>query len=167
LVRVEILSAIPDVETSHFATIEELAHRYQDLLTVTELSAEIEKLILRNFVRVGQGDTLQKVNGWVPLHQRIVAIELKLNRVEDALCQAASHLAFAEESFVGLPAGLAESIAGSRRADRFKSKGVGIVSVGWNGCKVVLHAQPRKPLIDTVLQMHCVERFWRTRVKDI
>jgi len=166
LVRIEILSAIPDVETGKSTTIEDLVHRYQDLVTASDVSAEIQKLITRKFVRVGPGDRLQKVNGWVPLHKRIVALELKLNRVEDALGQAISHHAFAEESFVGLPAGLAERIAGSQRAESFKSKGVGIVSVGRNGCKVVLHPQARKHLLDTLLQMHCVERFWRTRLKD-
>jgi hypothetical protein len=166
LIRLEILNAVPDVEEGKSTTLEELAQNFQDLLTPTEVSAEIDKLIAGKFVRRREHGTLQKMNGWVPLHTRLVALELKLNRVEEALGQAASHQAFAEESFVGLPTGLAERIASSRRAARFLSEGVGIVSVGNSRCRVVLRPQTRRHPISPILQMHCVERFWRTRLKD-
>lgn len=166
LIRLDILSAVPDPGEGESTTLEELAANYQDLLTMTEVCAEVDKLIAGKFVRRGEHGTLQKVNGWVPLHARLVALELKLNRVEEALAQATSHQAFAEESFVGLPAGLANRIASSPRAARFVSEGVGIVSVEKSRCRIVLHPQTRRHPIDPILQMHCVERFWRTRVKD-
>jgi hypothetical protein len=166
LIRLEILNAVPDVEEGKSTTLEELAHSYQDLLAPTELSTEIDRLVAGKFVRRGENGSLQKVNGWVPLHTRLVALELKLNRVEEALAQAVSHQAFAEESFVGLPRGLAERIAISPRAARFQAEGVGIVSVGRGGCRVVLRPESRRHPINRILQMHCVERFWRTRAKD-
>jgi len=165
LIRLEILNAVPDADEGKSTTLEELAHSYQDLLTPTEVSIEIERLIAGKFVRLGEHGTLQKLNGWVPLHTRLVALELKLNRVEEALGQAVSHQAFAEESLVGLPTGLAERIASSPRAARFLSEGVGIVSVGKSRCRVVLRPETRRHPINRILQMHCVERFWRTRVK--
>ncbi|MGD0459232.1 MAG: hypothetical protein ABSC21_15970 [Terriglobia bacterium] len=165
LIRLEILNAVPDAEEGQSTTLEELAHKYQDLLAATEVCAEIEKLITGKFVKVGEHGTLQKLNGWVPLHKRLVALELKLNRVEEALGQAISHQAFAEKSFVGFPTGLAERIATSPRAARFLAEGVGIVSVGKSRCHIVLHPETRRHPINRTLQMHCVERFWRTRIK--
>lgn len=165
LIRLEILNAVPGAEEGESTTLEELAHKYQDLLTATELCAEIDKLVTGKFVRLGEHGTLQKVNGWVPLHTRLVALELKLNRVEEALGQAVSHQAFAEESFVGLPTGLAERIATSSRAARFQAEGVGIVSVGKKLCRVVLRPEIRRHQINLSFQMHCVERFWRTEIR--
>ena len=165
LIRLEILNAIPDAVEGEWITLEELAHKYRDLLTRAEVCAEIDKLLTGKFVRQGEDRTLQKVNGWAPLQTRLVAIELKLNRVEEALGQAISHQAFAGESFVGLPAGLAERVATSPRAGRFQAEGVGILSVGRNLSRVVLRPQPRLQKIDPGFQMHCVERFWRTEVR--
>ena len=166
LIRLEILNAIPDAETGHSAIYEELEHAYRDLITPSQLRSEIEKLITGKFVTVSERGTLQKVNGWAPLHTRVVALELKLNRVEEALGQAISHQAFAEESYVGFPTGLAERIATSPRSARFLAEGVGIVSVGKSRCHILLRPGTRRHLISPTLQMHCVERFWRTRAKD-
>jgi hypothetical protein len=165
LIRLDILRAVPEADTGGSTTLEELAHKYQDLLAAAEVRTEIEKLITGKFVRVSEQGTLQKVNGWVPLHTRLVALELKLSRVEEALGQAISHQAFAEESFVGFPTGLAERIATSPRAARFLAEGVGIVSVGKSRCHIVVHPETRRHPINRTLQMHCVERFWRTRIK--
>jgi hypothetical protein len=166
MIRIEILSAVADAETGLSTTLEELVYKYQDLLPATEVRAELDRLITGKFVRVGEQGTLQKVNGWVPLHTRLVALELKLNRVEEALDQAISHQAFAEESFVGFPTGLAERTATSPRAARFLAEGVGIVSVGKSRCRIVLRPETRRHPINPTLQMHCVERFWRSRIKD-
>ena len=164
-IRIEILGAVAEAETGRATTLEELAQKFEGLLTADEVRAEVERLVIGNFVRVNREGAFQKVNGWVPLHTRLVALELKLSRVEDALGQAVSHQAFAEESFVGLPTGLAERIADSPRAARFLAEGVGIVSVGKSRCRIVLRPETRRHPADPTLQMHCVERFWRTRVK--
>jgi hypothetical protein len=164
LIRVEILNAIPEGGEAQFATFEGLETEYRDLVTPSQLRAEVESLIENKFVVTTERGALQKVNGWAPLHARIVALELKLNRVEDALSQAVSHLAFAEESFVGLPTGLAERIANSPRAAKFRSEGVGILSVGVSRCRIVLSPETPHGPVNSTLQMHCVERFWRTRI---
>lgn len=164
LIRLAIFNAIPDVETGQSTTFGRLEAEYRDLLNPSQLRAEVDSLIRNKFVIASESGALQKLNGWTPLHTRIVALELKLNRVEDALSQAASHQAFAEESFVGLPKGLAERIATSPRAAKFQSEGVGIVSVGERRCSIVLRPETPRHAKDFTLQMHCVERFWRTRI---
>lgn len=162
LLRVGILNAIPEAESNKAAVIRSIVSNYKGVLTTSQVRVEIEKLIAGRFVRENTPGTIRRVNGWMPLHLRIAAIELKLSRVQDALFQATSHQAFAEESYVGLPAGLAERVATSRRAAAFQSEGVGILSVGRDRCEVLLRPlSPRYP-VNASLQMHCVERFWRS-----
>lgn len=165
LIRVEILNAIPDAETHRSTTVEAMMSNYRDILTPSQLQAEIDKLVAGKFVRVSKRGTLQRVNGWAPLHRRIVALELKLTRVQDALAQAASHQAFADESYVGLPTELAERAVASPRGALLLGNGVGVLSVGSEQCKVLLRPGARQHPADLALQMHCVERFWRTRPK--
>lgn len=165
LLRVEILNTIPELETDKSAIIRTIVSNYEGVPTRSQIRLEIEKLIAGGFVRESARGVIQRVNGWMPLHQRVVALELKLSRAQDALAQAASHQAFAGESYVGLPSDLAERVAVSQRDAAFRKEGVGILSVGKDRCKILLHPRaPRYPL-NLSLQMHCVERFWRTRIK--
>ena len=165
LLRVDILNSIPEFRADITTIISRVVSNYQGTLTAQQVRAEIEKLIIGKFVRESARGTIQKVNGWMPLHHRIVALELKLSRVQDVLAQAASHQAFAGEAYVGLPKDLAERVATSRRAGTFRSIGVGILSVGPRDCAVLLRPEGRRHPINLTLQMHCVERFWRTRIK--
>ena len=164
LLRVEILARVPDVEEGASISFKRLERLYRGSLPAGELRTHLDSLVNGNFLRINTRGAYQKVNGWAPLHKRIVALELKLRRVEEALGQALSHFAFAEESFVGLPARVAERVVNSNRARRFKSSGVGIISIGPDGCAVLLPSEPRTKA-NPVFQMHCVERFWRTRAK--
>lgn len=166
LIRVLVLNAIPEIEADRSKIVRSIISAYRDILTRSQLCDEIDRLIAGRFVKECDNGTIQRINGWAPLHRRLVAVELKLNRVQDALAQATSHQAFADESYVGLPADLAERIAESRRADAFRSEGVGILAVQKRRCRILLvPGAPRYPT-NTPLQMHCVERFWRSHVKD-
>jgi hypothetical protein len=91
-----------------------------------------------------------------------VAIELKLGRIEEAIAQARGHLAFATESFIGLPLPVAERLCRQRQEAYFRKAGVGLLSVSAQGAAVLVPAvaDPNHDA-DAVLQMHCVERFWR------
>ena len=162
LTRVRILSAIPKVETNASEIVKTIMSSYRGVLTPSHLREEIDRLIAGKFVKEGERGTLQRINGWAPLHRRLVALELKLSRVQDALAQAASHQAFAEGSYVGLPTDVAERIVTSQRAASFRSEGVGILSVGKDGCRIVLRPKARRYPLNPALQMHCVERFWRS-----
>jgi len=159
--RIDILNRIPDVATGKATTIRSLERTYQEMLTPGELRQEIARLQEWKFIQVSRRGSFQKINGWAPLHKRIVALELKLARVGDGLAQAVSHLGFAEESFVGLPTGLAERVASSNRSEAFRKSGVGLVSVGPLDCFVLLPSKPSRAHVNPTVQMHCVERFWR------
>lgn len=159
--RVLLLNAIPDRDTGKSAHLLNLVQSFSDLLTGSELETEIAQLAQRKFLVWTRSGKLQKVNGWAPLHRRIVAVELKLHRVEDALNQAKNNLAFATHSYVALPNDVAARIACTSRRRLFCNSGIGLLSVGKSGCEVVVPAK-KSAEIDPILQTHCVERFWRS-----
>jgi hypothetical protein len=130
------------------------------------VSDETARLITDRFVVSPSRGRLQKVNGWMPLQDRLVAVELKLTRIDEAMQQALNNLGFAEESYVGLPVELARRVAAnaSRWSDYFDA-GVGLLSVARRGCQVLVSARKTGNWTDTAIQLYCVEKFWRTRSK--
>lgn len=164
--RIALLNRIPDIQTGKSVTLGRLEREFSDLLSPVEFQVALRNLVESRFVRETHSGTFQKLNGWVPLHSRIVCLELKLRRAEDALSQARSHLKFATHSYVGLPSDLAFRLAHSKRRRDFLEEGVGIVAVSPGRCDIVLRSKCNdQESKDRVLQMHCVERFWRTSLR--
>jgi len=159
--RVALMRQIPDRETGHRITLSRLERLNPCPADV--LAADLEKLITAGFVVRWGKRSFQKINGWVPLHNRILAVELKLARISDALVQASSNRAFATESFVAVPAETACRIVSGRCLSDFLKAGVGVLGVTRTKCEVVLKPSHTGIETDATLQMHCVERFWRTR----
>jgi len=159
--RIDLLFQIPDVDTSKSISIRQLRKRLP-VLPGDAVERELEKLAQNRFVIQHRNGSFQKLNGWVPLHNRIVAVELKLSRTSEVLGQAASHRAFASESYVAMPSKIAERAADTRFAE-FHAVGVGILGVTRRACKVLLRPSASGVPVQRTLQAHCVERFWRTR----
>ena len=103
----------------------------------------------------------------MPLQDRLIAVELKLQRIEEAMRQALNNLGFAEESYVGLPVEVAHRVvSNASRWSDFLDAGVGLLSVARLGCEVLVPARKVQNRTDGAIQLYCVEKFWRTRVKD-
>jgi hypothetical protein len=157
--RVAMLQLVPDEESGRSTDIDEIRDKVrQPLEWVTR---ELESLVRGNFVKRNPDGSLTSAISWAPLHTRIVAVELKLDRIDEAINQARSHVAFATESYVGFPKVVAERVVASSHFDFLLKAGVGLLSVTHAGAVVL--AKPvssQQTLRDRVLQMHCVERFW-------
>ena len=124
--------------------------------------AETERLLSDNFAMVSKSGRLQRLNGWMPLQKRLVAVELKLRRVEEALLQAENNLGFADESFVALPKELATRVAGGPRSNDFRESGVGLIGVTRSTCEVLIAPREKETSRNLAAQVYCVEKFWRT-----
>jgi hypothetical protein len=164
--RIAILNRIPDFDSRQSISKKRLAREFTGVVSETELEGEINRLIEAGFVQPTPSGQFQKLNGWFPLHERIVALELKLERVEEALQQAVSHFKFVSESYVGLPDPVASRVFNGKRLAQFLAYGVGLVAVGLDRCDVLLPSGLAPVSPDTVLQMHCAERFWRTYITN-
>ncbi|MGC1275991.1 MAG: hypothetical protein WBC44_19980 [Planctomycetaceae bacterium] len=165
--RAALLLDIPNVESGRGTTFAHLAKKYGATIPVAELAADTDRLIADRFIVRGPRGRLQKVNGWMPLHDRLVAVELKRTRIEEAMRQALNNLAFATESYVGLPADIAAKVGGRRhRWSRYLDTGIGLLSIASDSCEVVIQSRSPDVPADPALRLYCVEKFWRTRSRE-
>lgn len=165
--RVLILSKIPEQADNKGISSESVLEKFSDFLSEEKIHKELKRLIKDKFIIKTESGKLQKLNGWIPLHKRLVALELKLDRINDVLHQAICNTEFANESYVGFPIDKAQHVVTTRKFNSFKSQGIGIVGIGIDYCKVFLKSDNSKYRCNTILQTHCIESFWRTSVKGI
>lgn len=158
--RVHLLSLIPDRGERRTITLDDLHRHFGGHLDRHRVEQEVEKLVEDRFVERVGGQTYSKCDRWMPLHRRLVAVELKLARTDDAFVQAVNNLGFAEESYVALPVDRARRLAQSKSRSAFTAKGIGLLAVGPEVCRAVLRARPLRHRPDNPIQHYCVERFW-------
>lgn len=160
-----LLAQIPDAATQWSITLKRLTEECVPTISEEVVLEQTQRLIAAGFVRL-RGDRLQKLNGWIPLHKRLIAIELKLTRVEEAISQARNNLIFADRSYVGLPKELAVRVANkSARQSSFLESGVGLLAVTRRECEILIPSRRCSTKPDPVIQFYCVEKFWRTYLK--
>jgi hypothetical protein len=164
--RAQVLLSIPEQEEGYGISVRRLARACEMLLDEAAVERELERLVRERFVVEHRAGAFQRVNGWMPLQRRLVAVELKLKNIDEAFHQARSHLGFTPESYVGLPKSLAERTAGGPWAEHFRSEGVGLLAVDRAECRVLIRSAKRHDRIDQAVQMYVVEKFWRTWLKD-
>lgn len=162
-IRVLILSCIPDKTENKSIGLKRLCREFSGFLDEDRIALALDQLMKDKFVQTTRAGLFQKLNGWMPLHKRLVALELKLTRINEALHQAISNLEFADESYVGIPVEIGKSLINSRKKSEFVHEGIGIVGINQKGGNVLLESNATtKPWKNQIVQMHCIERFWRT-----
>ena len=167
ITRSVLLLEIPDVETKRSITLKRLVRKFAPSIPEEVVRSETSRLIDDRFVTCSRGRLLQKMNGWMPLQDRIVAVELKLSRVEEAMRQAVKNLGFADESYIALPSNVAgRVISTAGRWSKFFDLGVGVISVANHRCQVLRPAQKIANWSDAAIQLYCVEKFWSSRLRD-
>ncbi|MEW5923165.1 MAG: hypothetical protein AB1746_04185 [Candidatus Zixiibacteriota bacterium] len=164
--RISILENIPDMESGKSISIKRLTSIFDDWLSAERIESELETLIRKKFVISNRKNHYQKLNGWMPMHERMVAVELKLNRISDALYQAIANTTIFAESYVALPYDTANRIAeGTRRSD-FEKYNIGLLAVKRDICEKVIPAKIPNKGVNSALQIHTAESFWRLYLKE-
>lgn len=167
ITRAALLLQVPEVESFSSISLQQLVTVFKSVVAEDVVVTELERLISDKFVvRTAHGE-LQKLNGWMPLQERLVAVELKLSRVEEALQQAKRNLGFVQESFVAFPMPVAQRIANSRCTwNEHFAEGIGLIGVQKRRCEIVIPAALSPRWTNPAIQLYCVEKFWRFRCRD-
>lgn len=165
--RISLLLMMPDHEKGTGIRLRTLQRRFEPYIQPEDITTHVEKLVRTKFARRTKHGTFVKVNGWMPVHERIVAVELKLSKVGEAILQASSHKSITAESYIGLPTEVACHVANGRGRRRIESAGVGLLSVGKKNCRVLIEPSLTDTPRDRLWHTHCAERFWRTHAKYI
>lgn len=163
--RVQLLWEIPDENTNDSISKEELYRLYSGIRSTEDLEEDLKDLAKRNFIVEDSNGRYQKLNGWFPIHNELVAVELKLKNVNEAIQQARLHLSYADASYVALPRSLAENVSKGAKKQIFSATGLGLLGVSPNWCQTILYPSARKSK-NQVLQAYCAERFWREYSKN-
>lgn len=159
-----LLQNLPEADSGHTATVEDLSVSFEGILGHRDICREIDRLKRGNYVIVHDNGSLQKLSGWMPIYKRFIAVELKLDRIDEALRQAESNLAFAPESYAAFPLPVAQRVAADMsRWSGYFNKGVGLIGVSPDSCRVFVRSS-QSPEIDNPIVRFCsAEKFWRTR----
>jgi hypothetical protein len=163
LPRLQILSKIPDLESGKSVSLRKLEGEFCEHIPSELFLKEIDSLLRNKFIESPRRGFYCKLNGWAPLHRRIIAVENKLSRFSDAVAQAAANRAFATESYIALPIMLALRVMSDRRRDVLNQAGVGLLAVGRQSCRKVIAPPVDCSKHSEAVQSHVIERFWRTR----
>jgi hypothetical protein len=126
----------------------------------------VRNLIRKRFV-VQEGTSLVRRTDWMPYHEQLIAVELKLRRADEALAQARRHKAITAESYVGMPAVIAERVAFSERRSDFEAAGVGLLSIQDDFCKVLISPDLSANNVIEAQALCAAEACWRTVLKTV
>lgn len=162
--RIDVWTRIPNHAEHRSISEDEILQCYGDLVPPSQVLTEIGVLLKRGFVRRTAAGTLQRLNGWFPLQQQLVAVELKLERVSEALRQAKRYLSWAERSYVALPYSRALSVDRSDKRLDFDHAGIGLIGVDPCRATVIVEAKKMRLTPTKTEQIHAVERFFHAMV---
>ncbi|MEZ6035215.1 MAG: hypothetical protein R3C17_19145 [Planctomycetaceae bacterium] len=168
LTQAILLLQVPDIDTRKATTVDKLVKRCVPVLAAKEVEREVSRLVAHRFLVQSRNGRLQKVNGWMPIQERLVTVELKLARVQEAMQQAKKNLDLGAESYVAFPSDVANRIAAKpQRWQRYFDVGIGLLAVSPSNCTQLIGARVTGATYDQAVQLHAVEKFWRTRLRDI
>jgi hypothetical protein len=164
--KIDLLMRLPDEDSGQAITLVRILKEAASKYGSESVEKAISELSRDGYIVWPRKNHLQKRNGWIPMHRRLVAIEMKLRRVEEALIQAYCNLRFASESYVALPAKSAQRVVQSGRVKDFEFRGVGLISVSRDSCYLLQRSKPDGNVVDAGAQILYTERFLRIWLKD-
>lgn len=143
---IEVLLSIPKRKKIR---IEDLRQTFEPTLGPNLFARAIKSLIKKHFAKQNE-DTLTRCTDWMPYHELLIAVELKLKRIDEALAQAKRHKAITPASYVGMPGLIAERILKSeRKRAEFQEAGIGLLSIENHVCTVQIKpSNSRKSIIE-------------------
>lgn len=162
-----ILLSIPAAGSGESVDEKKIIKEFSYLIGERRVSSILLGLKKRRFISISRGGQISKNTSWMPYHERMWSVELKLSRVDEALTQAKRHLKITPFSYVGLPPLIAEKTASSAKAKEFETAGVGLLSVTPNSCTALIEPAGNFDCVDNVYATAAAEKCWAAILKAI
>jgi hypothetical protein len=161
ITRAVLLLHIPSVEDRKSVSVDELAKKFSGIIPRESLYRDLARLASDGFLIQTSNGRLQKRNGCMPLPNRLVAVEAKLHRINEALQQARANLGFSVESYAAFPMALAKRIASNAKPwQKFFDEGIGLIGVATNRCELLIQSKSNPSNHDPAVRFYCSEKFW-------
>lgn len=162
-----VLLSIPEHAVGARTEVRQLVKKFSYLLGEAKVHSIVTTLKRRKYILVDSDGLISRNTPWLPYHTKMWAVELKLQRVDEALAQAKRHLKITPFSYVGLPPKIAERTASSDKAEDFRVSGVGLLSVSATECSVLIEPAGSQTCVEPVYAIAAAERCWGTYLKTV
>ncbi len=163
--RFSILDVIPDVEIGRSVHINTVCKKLSGILCSDRIETHVKSLLKMGFLSQPKKNHLQKINGWHCIEKKVIAVELKLNRIQEAIYQARNNQLFADLSYIGLPKQKIKTLKSKNFYPELVEYGIGVISIDGSEVKVVLDPSEESFKPREVLRAYSAERFWPDLVK--
>lgn len=157
--RAAILGLMPSESSRRGATLRTICKKLGNLDATKAIEKELQFLIKGGYAQRTETGSFKSACPWLPMHRRLVAVELKLRDISTVFAQARQNQEFASESFVALPQARAEQLLEDDWAAEFEVCGIGLIGVRESGCQLLLSTAPDS--ISESTQTYVVDRLWR------
>jgi hypothetical protein len=162
-----VLLAIPELTSGKRTDVQRLEKEFSFLLGEAKVRSIVAALRRRKLIAVDSDGRICRNTPWLPFHKQMWAVELKLDRVDEALAQANRHLKITPYSYVGLPPLIAEKTANSRKAQDFRESGVGLLSISPEHCSTLIEPAGNYACVEPMYAVAAAERCWSTYLKTV
>jgi hypothetical protein len=161
------LLRIPTVGSKRSVSRAEIVSELGDLMGNGEVEAILQRLMRKGIIAENGAGRLIRDTPWLPYHHGFVSVELKLQRVDEAVKQAKRHRTITPNSYVGLPRETAEKVMTSDRKNDFAAAGIGLLSISGENCEEVIAPLNDNNAIERVYEIAAAERCWSRVLKTI
>lgn len=162
-----VLLKTPTAASRRSVSAEELVAALGDLMGKTEVEKNIQRLRKKKILLENAAGRFSRETPWLPYHDEFVSVELKLQRVEEALKQARRHKTITSSSYVGLPRALANRVVSSSRKEDFIQSGVGLLAIDGNDCTETLPPVRMTNDLERAYEIAAADRCWSRVLKTI
>jgi hypothetical protein len=159
--RVALLECIP---SDRPISLRILTRKASHFFGGDEIRKELQQLETDHFIHYVDGNLYQRQVPKSTEKNLIIAVEIKLDKIEEVFFQARSNLAYAHKSYLGMPIVNAERLASSTKRDVLVASGVGLLSVERGRCEVLIESSGDESQANPAIRGHCLERFWRSLI---
>lgn len=165
--EIMVLLSIPTAESGKMTNRSALNREFSYLIGESKLDVILRALFRRKFIVISEDDEIARNTPWLPYHIKMWSVELKLERVDEALAQAKRHLKVTPFSYVGLPEKIAEKVFSTSKSLEFEEAGVGLLSVSKESCAPLMEPKGDHSCVDDIFAVAAAERCWSAILKAI
>ena len=161
LARASVLLNLPDYDEGRGKSLRSLHKDFMGLIPMSKLDEDLELLIKKRFVVRSSPKKYAKLNGWMPLQEKLIAVELKLDRVQDVIAQAVANKGLTENSYIALPYSKAKRVLAGSVPANISESGIGVIGVLSNRCIEMVEPSIMHKAEESAVQLHAVDRLWQ------
>lgn len=162
-----ILVRLPSEASRQSISLDDLKRESEWTLSSQQLDESLEDLLSRGLIAKNSSGNFRKRSSWLPYHDAVVTVELKLSRVGDVISQATRHKSITERSYIALPSDKAGRILEGSKKVELERAGIGLFSTDGTSCVELISPRQSQFESNSPFEILVADRFWSEVLKTI